>query len=216
MKPSNEPSLKDVISLLHRDFSAGRVAAKSLNEEEYRHFQHYLSSLILHSEAAQYRGKVVEMSIYLEAVMAKVLSCYFGAKDKLGVLNSIVFDRMDLQMKINKFKTILKILHSDVWKREMRLIKEIDKHIAFRNNLAHSILNSTREYDNEFRKKIDDFIKGESNEKKIDQVEFGYFDNHKFVYTAITRENVEQYHQSMIQVIKDIERIAKEIIPDYE
>ena len=214
METPKEKKLDEVLFLLEQDIRSAIIASKALNKGEYEVFQHYLSNMILHAEAAQYRGKVMEMSIILEVKMAKVLSSYFGAKEKVDALNSMIFDRMDLQKKVNVFKTILKVKHPQVWERERTLVKKIDKLISFRNNLAHSMLNSTLEYNKKFRRNIEAIMKEGTGAGKIDEVEF--FENHDFVFRTIKREEISDYHQQMFQIFKDVDRITKEILPSYE
>lgn len=216
MKTPTELKLEDVLNLVEVDMRAAVLAAKSLNKEDYEYFQHFLSNMILHAEAAQYRGKVVEMSIILEMKLARILSIYFGAKDKVGALNSMVFDRMDLRRKINLFKTILKTRHPEVWRKEKTVIREIDNLIDFRNNLAHSMLDSTLEYNKEFRKKIKTIMKEGQKAGKIDEVQFAFYENHEFVFRTIKRDDVTDYHQRMFQIFGEVDRITKEIFPAYE
>jgi hypothetical protein len=172
--------------------------------------------MTLHTESARYRGRVVEMSIYLELILANVLSQYFAKNEKKELLNSMVFDRMDIQKKLNTFKNIVKTQHLEIWKTEQSNLKKIDKLISFRNNIAHSILNSSPKYLEKIRKKVNEMTKEGKSANHLDEIEFGFYENHKWIFKTIKYLEIEEYHKGMYDGVSHIENIGKKIIPNYE
>jgi len=213
---SDERLFERLMHLINTDMQAAVIQSRNLTEEQKVNFQSFLANRTLHSESARYRGRVIEMSIYLEMIIANVLSNYFGKEDKISLLNSMIFDRMDLQRKLNTFKSILKNQHPAIWRKENTAIKKIDKLIAFRNNLAHSMLNSTSEYTNKLKEKMDSMTEQGKIVEKMEEIEFGFYENHQFVFKPITWEEVNAYHKGIMDALKKIEEIAHQIIKDYK
>mgnify|MGYP003635777401 FL=1 len=192
------------------------VEIKKLNPDSIERLHQYLANRTLHTESARYRGRVVEMSIYLELVLAKILSKYFATSEKVGLLNSMVFDRMYLQRKLNTLKTILKTQYPNIWRKENINFKKLDKLIIFRNNIAHSVLNSSPEYSKKIREQSMEFIKKGKKDKFLDGIEFGFYENHNWVFKNIKWNEIEAYHKGIYNGINKIEDIGKQIIPEYE
>lgn len=120
----------------------------SLTGEDKEHASYLLAMNFLYSESSKYRGKAIDVMIFLEMSLSQILSNYFVEDNtsKASLLNSFVFDRMMLSAKFNLFKRILKTKHETVWKEYHQEVKEIGELLEFRNNLAHSMLNSSEDY----------------------------------------------------------------------
>jgi hypothetical protein len=206
-----------ILNLINSDnFPKVMTEMKKLDSKTKDRLNLYLANRTLHTESARYRGRVVEMSIYLELNLANLLSQYFAKDEKKELLNSMVFDRMDLQRKLNTLKNILKTQHLEIWKAEQLNLKKIDKLISFRNNIAHSVLNSSPEYSEKIRKKVNQMTKEGKTANHLDEIEFGFYENHQWIFKTIKYSEVGEYHKGIYNGISNIENIGKQIIPNFE
>tara|TARA_R110000751_G_scaffold306669_1_gene425853 strand:+ start:653 stop:1318 length:666 start_codon:yes stop_codon:yes gene_type:complete len=205
-----------ILKLINSDLPKAILETNKLDLKDRDRLNQFLANRTLHTESARYRGRVVEMSIYLEFVLANLLSQYFAKEEKMELLNSIVFDRMDLQRKLNTLKIILKTQHVNIWKAENPNLKKIDKLITFRNNIAHSVLNSSPEYFQKISKMVEQLNKQGKEADFLEEIEFGFFENNKWILKAIKWSEIEDYHKGIYDGISTIENIGKQIIADYE
>lgn len=213
---SNNEDFDQIIQLLKSNSPLAKEAMGKIYPDQIDEFNLYLSNIVLHEESARYRGKVIEMSIYLENILAWFLSYYFAVEEKRELLNSIVFDRMDLNVKLNKVKTIIKVNHSKLWVQYRTKIKKIDKLISFRNDLAHSVLNSTLEGKSNLISKVKQLEDVGNEMIHLDEIEYGYFDNHSWVFHSVTVNEINDYIKNMNESIELIEELGVEIIPNYK
>jgi hypothetical protein len=216
LEEKEQKVFEKILKLINEDFQNAILEIKKLDSETKERLSKFLSNRTLHTESARYRGRVVEMSIYLELVLANILSQYFAKDEMKELLNSMVFDRMDLQRKFNNFKNIVKTQHKDIWKIEQSSLKKIDKLITFRNNIAHSVLNSSPEYSEKVKKKINKLTAEGKKINHLDEIEFGYYENQKWIFKAIKWSEVNEFHKGIYDGINQIERIGKIIITNYE
>ena len=198
------------------DFSKAVAEINKLDADTKDRLDRYIANTTLHTESSRYRGRVVEMSIYLELILANVLSQYFAKDDKKELLNSMVFDRMDLQRKLNIFKKIVKTQHLELWKSEQTNLKKIDNLITFRNNIAHSVLNSSPEYLDSIRKKVNQLTSEGKLATHLDEIEFGYFENQEWIYRPVKWTEIEKYYKGVFEGVNKIESIGGKIIPNYD
>lgn len=175
----------------------------------------YLANNMLLTESARYRGRVIEMSINLELVLANILSQYFAAEAKIELLNSMVFDRMDLQKKLNILKSILKTKHVDIWKKEQLHLKSIGKLIFFRNDIAHSHLDSTQKYLDTLKKKVDLMISKGIYQENLEEIQLSFFENHKWVSKKVKWQDIVKYHKGIYNGVNKIDYIGNQIISKY-
>ena len=216
MKARSKILYNKIISLLDSNIVEATKEMSKLDSNAKEEFNLYLTNRVMHVESAKYRGRVIEMSVYLENVLARFLSYYFASENKREILNSMVFDRMDLQRKLNTLKSIIKTNHPKVWKREQSKLKRIDKLISFRNNLAHSVLNSTYEGKNKLMEKVKKLESTGSNMKQLDEIEYGYFDNHSWVVKIFNVDELNKYLSEIHESIDLIEEIGNELIENYD
>jgi len=211
-----EKKFNRILELINTDIRKAVTETNKLDPKSRDRLKHFLAHSTLHTESARYRGRVIEVSIYLELTLAQILSNYFAKKDKIELLNSIVFDRMDLQRKLNTLKSILKLEHASIWKKELQNIKKIDTLISFRNNLAHSVLNSSPEYLKKISEKVGLLSSKGIVANHLDEIELGFYENNNWVYKKIKWSEIEEYHREIYNAIGKIQSIRKQITPDYE
>ncbi len=190
--------MKDVMGIAH------------LSKEEKEQFIYLTTVNFLFSQSAKYRGKVIDITIILEMLLAQILSKYFtNDEEKEITINSFVFDRMQLSSKFNLLKKILKIKHIKVWKKYQKDLKEIGELIEFRNNLAHSVLDSSEVYIESLKEKGINLAK--TNKGDLEEIQIGYLQDEDYKYEKITKKQVDDFYSNCYAKIELLEDIANEI-----
>ena len=215
MNTHDEARYIKIINLLRTNERLAMIEMNKLSQEELLEFNRFHINIVLHEESGNYRGKVIGLSIYLENVLANLLSYYFANEVRRQLMNSIIFDRMDLQKKLNTLKTILKVNHQSLWKKESNRIKAIDKLIAFRNDMAHSVLNSTNEYESHLMDKVKKWNEENSDIQRLDEFEVGYFRDHKWVNKRIKVEQINDYIEKMKTAIDFVDELGFQLVDNY-
>jgi hypothetical protein len=173
----------------------------------------YLSTInFLLTLSAKYRGKVIDITIFLEMVLAQILSKYFTQdEEKESVLNSFVFDRMQLSSKFNLLKKILKTNHIKIWEKYDTDIKEIGELIDFRNNLAHSMLDTTPDYINKVIGETKDIV-SEYKKRELDEIQIIYYTDLDSKTEKVSQKQVDDFYAKCYEKIELIQKISGEIM----
>ena len=205
-----ERKLQKIISGFSKGNMKDLMGIAHLSKEEKEQLMYLATVNFLFSQSAKYRGKVIDITIILEMLLAQILSKYFTNDEEMEKsLNSFVFDRMQLSSKFNLLKKILKIKHIKVWNKYQKDLKEIGELIEFRNNLAHSILDSSNEYIESLKEKGTNFI--ETNKGDLEEIQIGYLQDEDFRHEKITKKQVDDFYTNCYAKIELLEEIANEI-----
>lgn len=202
-----ERKLQKIISGISNRNLEDAMEFSKLNNNEKEQFNYLLTMNFLFSQSAKFRGKVIDITIFLEMTLGQILADYF-AKDsiKSTTLNAYVFDRMQLSLKFNLFKKILKNKHLKIWNKFQKELKEISELIDFRNNLAHSMLDSSEEYINSILKKAKELKFEQAN---LNEIQINYFTDNDFKEEKIKQTQIDDYYTNCSKKIKLIQEIAK-------
>lgn len=109
------------------------------------------------------RGGILEQVIFLEDILTNVIAwCFYPAQDKSGgdvtdqlgedriSLKFLLLRKLDFKDKIDVLKDVVMVKKPDVWETNKELVKgivnELEKIKDFRNLLAHSPLDMSKEY----------------------------------------------------------------------
>lgn len=109
------------------------------------------------------RGGILEQVILLEDILTNVIAwCFYPAPDKSGgdvteqlgedgiSLKFLILSKLDFKDKIDVLKDVIMAKKPDVWENNKQLVtgvvKELENIKRFRNLLAHSPLDRSKEY----------------------------------------------------------------------
>jgi len=109
------------------------------------------------------RGVILEFAIMLEDILTNIIAwCFYPATDVSGAdvtdqldkngieLKFLILSKIDFNNKIDILKDVVSAKKPSVWKANKKLVQEIVRGLkeikAFRNLLAHSPLDMSREY----------------------------------------------------------------------
>jgi len=222
-QPSNmniDPLLADKLEqIVSRIFSGDVTVAadiEKLTEHEANLLDQMYAMHFLFSESAKYRGRVIDITIFVEMSLATVLSKYFSEKNqkKEAQLNAYVFDRMPLSQKLMLLKNVLKDSYPELASKYSTDLAEIGRLVEFRNNIAHSMLNSNAEYLGKVSERLKK-IRTETSQQKafedIQEIEITYYQNGKVTTKRITRKDIDNHHSSCIEKASMLQKLSQEL-----
>jgi hypothetical protein len=121
-------------------------------------------------------------------------------KKKNTLLKSVILDRQNFSSKITWIKKILKIEHTEIYKKYESDLKEISRLIDFRNNLAHSILDSGEEFLNEIKKN-----------PLPERIRITYYKDDDMKTEVLTREDIENFYTDCYKSMTKMAALEKEL-----
>jgi len=205
-----EKKLQKIVAGISKGNIVDAMGMVRLNNNEKEQFMYLATMNFLFSQSAKFRGKVIDITVFMEMVIAQILSKYFTANErKESLLNSFVFDRMQLSVKFNLIKKIVKVSHPKLWKKYQRDLKEIESLIEFRNNLAHSMLDSSEDYITSLLEKTKDIALG--GKGNIEEIQVGFYKNGDFKYEEITQRQIDEYYTKCSKKIGILQQLSKEL-----
>lgn len=206
-----EEKLQKIISGISKGDIANAMGMIGLNSKEKDQFMYLTTMNFLFSQSAKFRGKVIDITVFLEMVIAQILSKYFTeSEEKESLLNSFVFDRMQLSVKFNLIKKIVRTSHPNLWKKYQRDLKEIESLIDYRNNLAHSMLDSSEDYITSLMNKTKNVAMG--NKENIEEIQVGFYKDGDLKNEKVTQKQVDEYYTKCSKKIEILQSLSKELI----
>jgi len=175
---------------------------QTLAAEDKEDFMSLLTINFLFSQSSKFRGKAIDIAIMLEAMLVEFLGKYFCKEDKKKntLLKSVILDRQNFSSKITWIKKILKIEHTEIYKKYESDLKEISRLIDFRNNLAHSILDSGEEFLNEIKKN-----------PLPERIRITYYKDDDMKTEVLTREDIENFYTDCYKSMTKMAALEKEL-----
>lgn len=112
------------------------------------------------------RGGIIDGATQVENILTDIIAwCFFPTFEKLDeeidnqleekgiILKSLILRKLEFEDKINMLKDLIVVTNEELWNNNVQLIKEIRKELhkiqKFRNLLAHSPLDTSKEYRNQ-------------------------------------------------------------------
>lgn len=214
--PSLEQKLQQIVSKIFAGDPSVAADIEKLTPYEANQLDHMFAMQFLFSESAKYRGRVIDITIFLEMALAITLSKYFSEQNqkKESLLNAYIFDRMPLGQKLTLLKNILKDAHPELSSKYSKDLSEISRLIEFRNNIAHSMLNSTPAYLSKISEKLKKLrTQGypKDNRDEFLEIEITYYQNGKVINRRITRNDIDTHHTSCIEKVAWLEQLRQEL-----
>jgi|688.fasta_scaffold886247_1 hypothetical protein len=175
---------------------------QTLAAEDKEDFMSLLTINFLFSQSSKFRGNAIDIAIMLEAMLVEFLGKYFCKEDKKKntLLKSVILDRQNFSSKITWIKKILKIEHTEIYKKYESDLKEISRLIDFRNNLAHSILDSGEEFLNEIKKN-----------PLPERIRITYYKDDDMKTEVLTREDIENFYTDCYKSMTKMAALEKEL-----
>lgn len=202
-----EKRLQPIVKKLSSHDSTWMIDYDKLSKDDRVKLNHMVTISLLYTQSAKFRGKAIDISIFFETALSMFLASYFCSdKDKRSRLNSYVFDRMPLTTKFNLLKKLLKLNHQELWNEHRAALKRCSKLIEFRNDIAHSMLDSSSEYATKLR---EEYSKGpeHSRTQKADKIQISYFENNDLKTKEITRTQIDKFYKDMYKQIELLQNI---------
>lgn len=214
--PSLENKLQQIVSRIFSGDQTVAIEIEKLTPYEANQLDLIYAMHFLFSESAKYRGRVIDITIFLEMTLSTVLSKFFSESNqkKESLLNAYVFDRMPLSQKLNLLKNILKDSHTELSNKYSKDMAEIGRLIEFRNNIAHSMLNSSPDYIGKISERLKKIRIASSQQINTDvflEIEITYYQNGKVINKRITRNDIDNHHNSCLEKVNWLQRLLQEL-----
>jgi len=156
----------------------------------------------LYDLSKEIRGSFLDQAIIVESFIDEIISQHFCPEKTRRILYfSSVPPELTFHRKIKIFETILETCYPKLIERHSNLMKEIDEIRAFRNRIAHSILESSR-----------NFLK----EGYTDRIWLRYYKKGKMKRLVVKREDMKERLKGCTRVILALVDIQKEVIVSSE
>jgi len=175
-----------------------------LTQEDKENLMNLATLNFILSESAKFRGKVIDAAIFFEAVITETLGNYFvgGNESKKNTLiKSLVFNRQNISSKISLLRKILQIEHKELYEKYKSDFADADKILIFRNNIAHSVLDTS----DKFRKEM---VKN----PLFDGVKINYYQNAEFKTELITQKIVDNFYSDCYKLIGKFVNLQNELL----
>ena len=109
--------------------------------------ENFVAAGRLHARAREYRGRFLNHIAVIERDIALLLTEYFCTSDL--VKQELFFERVACKMSLEEKRTLLievvKREHPSYWNEHATFLKDLQELQAFRNKLAHSVLDVSDE-----------------------------------------------------------------------
>jgi hypothetical protein len=103
----------------------------------------------LHDTATSIRGVFLEQAIWIELLISDIIMRHFCPdQQQYRLLHSLVFSRAEVtfSMKIDVLQRLFKLCYKDLLKKYPNLFPRLNKIRKRRNRLAHSHLDTSKEF----------------------------------------------------------------------
>jgi len=151
------------------------------------------------SRSLTVRGGIIDGTTQVENVLTDIIAwCFIPTFEKLDeevdnqltekgiALKSLILRKLEFEDKINALEDTVRITNEEIWNANKKLVKEIGKELhkiqKFRNLLAHSPLDTSKEYRNNLTTNINSpsdlrncplqiivYKKGEARKQNLDE-----------------------------------------------
>lgn len=157
---------------------------------------------------------MIESCVAIEMNLAQLLSAYFTEEEstKYHILNSMVFDRMSLNEKIKKVKSILLKYHPNINKKYKGNLSNIEKLVKFRNELAHSLLSLTKDNIKNHSIHTDEVLSKNGYINELEYFIMSFYSDEELVSKKIKFKDIVRSIDSMLNENKVVMNIKNELI----